>query len=289
VIGRAIIQVEGPPGGGKTTFVETLLGSTDEWILAARSFRDDDLDQAEEAVPSGDPELERYRRAGAEGVARFRFPGDPAFGDDLFESDLMMDHSDALVLEGYSPLEWVDLRVFVAPAPPVGSRLFVRRRRDRAKEQRERERLLEQAFEDPTAAAGFLAREFGPAMANVLRDRPQLVEEFRRTLLTGLESARRGASPAPVGYWAVNARYEGIERGQCVVITVRNETERGRAEGLVEQLGRLRKEKDLFRDIMGPLGKRTPITAVAADLRDPADPGTRKALARVKRTLRRER
>lgn len=124
---RAIIRVAGPPQSGKTSFLEAVLCSLDEWILAARCVRDDSLRQPRESVPKAHPELRRYCRAGASGAALFRFPGDGSAFDGFFSSELMTDYSEAVVLEGDDPLGLADLKVFVAPVPAPGERLFVRR------------------------------------------------------------------------------------------------------------------------------------------------------------------
>jgi hypothetical protein len=42
---------------------------------------------------------------------------------------------------------------------------------------------------------------------------------------------------------------------------------------------------NVFEDVIGLRGNRRPITAVAADLSNRKDAGTRKALARVKRAI----
>jgi Ni2+-binding GTPase involved in maturation of urease and hydrogenase len=47
---RAIVRVAGPPGSGKTTFIEALLGAADSLILAARCVRDDSLRKARETT-----------------------------------------------------------------------------------------------------------------------------------------------------------------------------------------------------------------------------------------------
>jgi sugar phosphate isomerase/epimerase len=70
------------------------------------------------------------------------------------------------------------------------------------------------------------------------------------------------------------------------VVNIRAEPERPRAERLVADVGRLRKDAGLFRELLGPRGTRIPVTAVVANLADPKDRGTRKALARVRRAAR---
>ena len=74
VISRVIIHVDGPPGTGKTTFVERLLGALDEWVLAVRCRRGESLRQARESSSARDPEVRRYRVAGASDAGRFTFP-----------------------------------------------------------------------------------------------------------------------------------------------------------------------------------------------------------------------
>ena len=112
---RTLIHVAGPPGSGKTTFVEAILSVAGGPVLAARCVRDDSLRRERETEPKDHPELRRYRQAGASGVALFAFPGNIAW-DTFFMTKLMTDYSQAVLLEGDSPLGFVDLRVFVAPA-----------------------------------------------------------------------------------------------------------------------------------------------------------------------------
>jgi hypothetical protein len=71
---RAIVRVAGPPGSGKTTFIEALRGAADALIHAARCARDDSLRKARDTVAGNHPELRRYGRAGASGAALFAFP-----------------------------------------------------------------------------------------------------------------------------------------------------------------------------------------------------------------------
>jgi hypothetical protein len=67
---------------------------------------------------------------------------------------------------------------------------------------------------------------------------------------------------------------------------MRDETDGVAAEMLVADVQRLRTNDALFRDILGWPGHRTPITAVVANIADPSDTGRKKALTRVRRTLR---
>jgi hypothetical protein len=63
------------------------------------------------------------------------------------------------------------------------------------------------------------------------------------------------------------------------------DAERRGAQGLVEEVGRLRADQAVFADVLGWRGSRVPITAVVADLANARDAGTRRAVVRVKRSV----
>lgn len=288
MIARSYIHVAGPGGAGKTTFIEGMLRSTDAEVLVARCKRDDTLREPRESAPKVDRELKRYRAAGAGGVARYAFSGRDIGSDAFFTSDLMGDYSEAVVLEGDNPLGFVDLSIFVAPPLAGGRGLFVRRRRDRAKEQRAKARAWARLLREPDGAARLLGQMVGgDVVALVAGANPVHLEETRATLLAGLAQIRKAPGPEPTEHWAVAPRYAGIERAQLLVVNVRADRERVRAERLVADLLRLRKDDELFADILGFRGNRVPITAVVANLADPKDPGRRKALARARRAMKR--
>lgn len=117
---RTLVHVAGPAGAGKTTFVEALiaaLGDRGDLVLAARCVRDDRLRAPRETAPKTHPELRRYLEAGATGAALFAFPQEDEATDAFFMTHLMEDYSEAVALEGDSPVAFVDLAVFVTPAP----------------------------------------------------------------------------------------------------------------------------------------------------------------------------
>ena len=55
---------------------------------------------------------------------------------------------------------------------------------------------------------------------------------------------------------------------------------------MLEDVRQLRADQAVVDDVLGWRGSRVPITAVMADLADARDAGTRKAVARVKRSVR---
>lgn len=281
---RAIIHVAGPEGAGKTTFIETVLERVDPPILVARCRRDDRLGELKETSVRTEPELRRYLHAGAGRVALFAFPEAAATTDDFFMTNLMTEYSRAVVLEGDRPISYVDLSVFVAPTPHGRERLFVRRsppRLSRRKQIADLERLLE----DPTGVAELMGNLVGEPLAAMLRARPDLVETARAELLEKLGHARHSPASPPTKRWAVSERYAGIDRAQLAIVNVRDEDERRRADVMLSDLAKLRQDKALFSDVIGYRGNRIPITAVAANLADPADPGVKKAIAKVRRVV----
>ena len=286
VISRVIIHVDGSPGAGKTTFVERLLGSVDEWALAVRCRRNESLRQARESSSARDPEVRRYRAAGATEAGRFIFPSARDSADDFFSSRLMTAASDIVVLEGDSPLRGADLRVFVAPPPAAGQTLLVRERRNRAAQLQAQTDAMQRLLAEPDGAARLLEQLVGGPVVAFARDQPELLEQARLSLLAGIDRARAAPPPTPTERLAVAAGYAGIEHAQLVVLNAREDTERRRAQGLLEEVRRLRVDRAVFADVLGWRGSRVPITAVVADLADPRDAGTRKGVARVRRSVR---
>ena len=71
-----------------------------------------------------------------------------------------------------------------------------------------------------------------------------------------------------------------------VVVNVRHDADRAAAEQLAADVNRIRKDEELFADILGRRGTRAPVTVVVADVTDPDDRGMRKVLAHVRRTFR---
>ena len=223
-------------------------------------------------------------RGGRHARRPLRLPGGDA-SDAFFMTRLMEDYSEAVVLEGDNPLEFVDLAVFVAPAPAPGRTLFVRRKRDRAKEERAKADALERLLRRPDGVAELLGQMIGGPIVELARANPRLLEEARAKLLAGIAQARKAPAPGPTEHWALAEGYEGIEHAQLVVVNIRAEAERPRAEELVADVGRLRKDAALFDDILGSRGTRIPVTAVVANLADPEDRDRKKALARVRRAI----
>lgn len=282
---RALVHVAGPAGAGKTTFIERLLDAEIGFAICVRAERVAKLRKEQESAPMTHAELRRYRAAGASAVALYRF-AEPST-DTFFTSDVMQDYSEAVFIEGDCPIDYVDLAVFVAPPPPVGRSLLRRVVRDHAAAHRASIEQLAQALESPEAMARLLGAGLGEPLVAMTLKEPQVLEDLRRLMKSRLTEVRRAAPPAPTEHWAIDDGFAGIERAQLVVVNVRSGADRQAAEALLEDAARLRRDKAVFRDVMGPRGNKVPVTAVVADLSTPKDAGLKKAMARVKRAMKR--
>lgn len=243
---RAFVHVAGPDGVGKTLFVEHLLRAEIGVSLCVRGKRDPRLREARVAALKNNTELRRYREAGAAALVY-------GFGerdtDAFFSIEPMQDYSEVVLIEGDCPTELIDCRVYVAPVLPPG-RSLLRRVAGARKWQREHLALLDR---------------------KLARQQPD-------------RGHRRGRAPS-LESWVLDDGYAGIERAQVVIANVRSEDERDAAAALIGDVTRIRKDKEVFADVV-PIGTyRHPITAVVADLSDARDDGVKKALAKVKRAV----
>lgn len=111
----------------------------------------------------------------------------------------------------------------------------------------------------------------------------EIPDEVGRTLLEWIE---RGV-PFPVEGWVLNEELAGLAEARAVVINVRNEGERAEAERMASEIRRIWKDPEVARDLYLPGALRRPPSITAANLADPRDEGSRKAVARIKRAFRR--
>jgi hypothetical protein len=184
---------------------------------------------------------------------------------------------------------FVDLSVFVAPPPARGQSLLERVVRDHASAHEASIEQLEKVLESREETARLLATGFGePFLAKAFAD-PQAMEDIRRSMKAELTKVRRAPPPPPTRHWTLANGYAGIERAQLVVVNVRTRSQREGAEPLLTEIARLRKDEEIYGDVIGLGGNKLPITAVLADLADPKDAGLKKAVARVKRATKRRR
>jgi hypothetical protein len=229
--------------------------------------------------------LGRYRQAGATGIALFEFPKDDAGSDAFFTTDLMSDYSEAVIVEGDNPFAYLDLDVFVTSPMDPDEDLLVTRLRDRASQDRTKIERWQRLLGQPDGVARWLDEEVGIPAVELFRRKPELFEGERNTILAGLAKLAKAPPAKPTQHWAVAERYAGIESAGLVVVNVPGPAERAQAERLLREVARIRNDEAVFEDVLSFRGHRIPITAVIADLADPADAGRKKALARVRRAI----
>jgi hypothetical protein len=281
---RALIHIDGPPGAGKTALVEALLARTDYLITAVRCVRDDTLPEPCESFGTTAAELHRYQEAGAYAPARYAFPGTSDAHDAFFQTNVMQDFSHAVVIEGDCPISFADVTAFVAPA--TGGQLLVRRESDQPSREREAMDAFEAVLCRPGGLESLLGELVGPGVSDFTLKLAELMEQEQQKALAHLAELRSRPATKPRMRWAVADPYRGIERAQLVVVNIRDHTEQDAGEALLAEAARLRKDHEVFTDVKGPRVNRLPITAVVANLAQPTDPGTKKALTRLRRVIR---
>jgi hypothetical protein len=269
MIERAYVHIAGPEGAGKTTLAEAILRAFDGPTIAVRCERDDRLDEAKESKGGRDPEVRRYREAGASGAGRLRFSANDKDGDSFFCSDIMTDYSKAVIIEGDCPVEYVDLEVFVAPPLPARSALLrrVKRRSPELAASTIEEILL--GIGDRTAMAAFAGSRAREAIG-------------KAAAIYGESFTSSGGART---YWELAPMHRGLERAGLIVINVRQGDDRDAANRMLGEVARIRSDDDVRASILGRFAHRTKVTAVVADLSDAKDAGTKKVLARIKRAL----
>lgn len=258
---RSLIHVDGPPGAGKTAFIEALLADSRVYegsFVAVRTRRDESAVKPRvRTVDDGDvsPELRRYWSAGPLAAMEYHF--DEPNADDFFMSDVGQELWDLALIEGDEPTGLPDLVVHVLPAS-AGPVLRRGRRED---------------------GAALLAGPFA--------DRGIPTDLLRRMSTAGdVAVGPQRSGPPAAEHWAIADEHRGLARAHMVVVNVRGDDERSGAEALLAEVARLRGDPEVFADLhLSLTGGRTRITAVAADLTDAKDPGTRKAVARIRRAF----
>jgi hypothetical protein len=125
VIERNFIHIDGQPGAGKTTLLEQLLRSNRSLHLSVlRTETIHGLVEPRESGPSNDEELQRLLLANAFQVARLGCPPDDPIDEIVWETDLLMDYCQGVLIEG--PLSSgfpAYLRIFVSGPPARGQHL----------------------------------------------------------------------------------------------------------------------------------------------------------------------
>jgi hypothetical protein len=259
--GVSHIVVEGPPGSGKTTFLERLLESNRTKLIAVTRIRTDEDVDAPVRVKKEDEEARRLRIAGAEDVVVLRAPPDGGFDAVGFleRNDPFKTFADAFVHEVDEELPvQPELTVFVTAPPRPGEALLAK--------------LPEAVRISASALSELLAFDLDPEFSAKLRE---AMEEDGELLLDGPER------------WTLPESHAGLARAGLVLVNVRGEEDREAAARTVAEIDRIRRDPEIARHVRTGSGHAaTRITVRVADLSDPKDEELRRAIATVKRKMR---
>lgn len=216
----------------------------------------------------------------------YRFPVKRnQFLDDFLESDAMSEYSDVVLIEGDAPLDYLHLSAFVARPLPEGEPLIVAGMRD-TKAQRERE-IAQGEFlaEHPELLLELLSPDLRISVKSSIEQNPDILHRVGEDLRRAVGEQRSRPASKPTRCWTLAESHRGIEAAGLVIINIHDESERARAETMLNDVTRVRADKEIFDDVLGWRGDRIPVTAVVANLADPKDAGHKKAIARMKRAI----
>jgi hypothetical protein len=293
VRGVTLVQVVGPSGGGKTTLIERVLRSSPSRLLAAVRIVPDDAVRAPVLDPAGDADTVRYAAAGAWRSRRVRVPaGAPCDVLDVLDACEGAFHAaSAVLIEGGAARRGdVDAIVFVTSPLERGVGLTVVETREVGRlDGRDALRLM--------AGLAPIASEEERADLDALEaldegdDIGEVIDEFEIPDALGeriLELLEHGY-PVRQEVTELRPGFEGLPEAHLAVVSAGDAGGAGDAGSVAATLAAiagLRADEALLRSLRRDHVRFGPRTVVAADLREPRDPGTRKALEAVKRRMR---
>ena len=288
-IERAYIAVAGPEGGGKTTIIERVLGDNDRNAVAvARCIVGPDVEELTQDPAKDDPEVCRYNEAGAFATARMRFPEDDT--DAFWNSEFREGYYDTAIFEGSMPpgLD-PDLRIFVCRPPDHP--LYTQVHDDGVAAHKTRLALYERAQEEPELLADVLreslAGEFGligGLGVNLEKILMAMIPDLRgHARQLAEEEAERG--PQAQTSWRFTDGYGDLALAQVIVFNVQRPEDRERAEARVAEVQRIRKDDELFDDLIGWRGDRRPVTVRTVDLKEESGSQMTGLLRRIQRAF----
>jgi hypothetical protein len=291
-----LVQVVGPPGGGKTTLIERVLRSSPSRLLAAVRIVPDGAVRAPVLDEAGDADTARYAAAGAWSSQRVLVPaGAPCDVLDALDACEGAYHpASAILIEGGPARRGdVDVVVFVtAPLAPGAGLTVVETREVGRLDGRDALRLM--------AGLAPIASEEERAELDALEaldeevDEGEVIDGFEIPDALGeriLELLEHG-SAVRQEVTELRTGFEGLAEAQLAVVSAGNAGGTGGAgdaasvEATLAAIAGLRADEALLRSLRRDPVRFGPRTVVAADLRDPRDAGTRKAVAAVKRRMR---
>jgi len=287
VSGAVLVQVVGPPGGGKTTLIERLLRSSRSRQLAAVRIVPDDAAHGPVLDPDGDGETARYAAAGALPSQRVLVPAGERLDvlDALDACEAAIYAADAILIEGGQARRGeVDAVVFVTPPLAPGGALTVVETREVGRlDGRDALRLmvgLAPIESDEELAELEAIDELGDGdLEEEVVDEFEIPDAVAERILDLLEHGY----PFMQEVTELRPGFEGLAEADVAVVWA---GEAASVEATRAAIAGLRGDEALVRSLHRDYVDVGPRTVVVADLRDARDAGARRALEAIKRRMR---
>lgn len=282
-----LVQVVGPPGGGKTTLIERVVGSSPSRLLAAVRIVPDAAVDAPLLDPAGDADTARYAAAGAWSSQRVLVPaGAPGDVLDALDAcDGAFHPASAILIEGGPARRGdVDAVVFVtAPVAPGFGLTVVETREVGRLDGRNALRLMAGlapiASEEQLAEIEELDALDAADLEGEVIDEVEVPDALAERILELLEHGY----PVRHEVTALRPGFEGLAEAHVAVVGA---GDAAAVEATRAAIAGLRADAALLSSLRRDAVRFGPRTVITADLRDPRDPGTRKAVEAVKRRMR---
>ncbi|MBI3892357.1 MAG: hypothetical protein HY303_12610 [Candidatus Wallbacteria bacterium] len=266
------IWINGPPGSGKTTTIERLLESDRRQCFSLLRLR---ADEQPRRNSDEDPDVVRYKRAGALVATAARdTPGERV--EALTRAERLFGSGEALIVEGHprGTIGRSGLGVFVLRPMPEGQPLVTRGRKEAMR--------LDLATYLTLGSKGGSSAEEPPPPEDGEWETVEEIELPPDVAGKLLKLAKDGV-PIMQDSYLLPEGHDGLHYASVYLINITSESERPRAEGLAEELRRLRADGEVLRDLPGWVPESRRISVYVGNALASRDPDIQKLMARIKR------
>jgi len=279
------IWFEGPEGSGKTTLIQRMLESNRSKRLSTARLRIQDGVEEPTLMAEGSEETRRCLDSGAEDALLMFYPEGQRYDASVrcWEERFYYAAPDGILFEGgYSRGLRSELRFFVA-SPWMAAEPFLARRRVEV---------------GHLALQDYLNIAFGHVPGGKEESRPpdhldeeaEVIgeEEWEVPDETAAKLSQWADEGVPIHNerWSVPDGHTDLFLCDAVVINVHGARESEAAERMAADIRRVRKDEALAREVLESHSPVSRPSLFIADLSDPKHPGTRQAVARIKRAFR---
>jgi len=277
-IARRIIYITGPEGAGKTAFAVRVLSSKPYGFGYARIRLEPGLKEPVTRMKPKSPESVRCKAIGATGCFELACWPEPSH-DDLWDSDLILDCHEDLLLEGDLSVGFATTLTVAVCRPLAPGQHLLRSVPGDSSAKRAKDILeLEKGIADPDS---MLEQTFKHLSPPITLSTPTV----RKRLKAALTELKAVPLPKSIPRPLLSPGLHSLGTAGLVVVNLHNPDEAQGAERLLSELKALRNDGELLKQLCGPTATRIAYTAVTANLVSGTDAGLKKALARVHRVV----